>query len=319
MKEFDLTKEYICNSCGAPLDIDEEHQVLICRYCGVTHDYAYFMQEDSLFVGYSFLEARNFKSALKTCSFILKREPHNVLALRGLLFANLEIVGWSTIHTTGFTITPAKEKVLKDCIRNAPDKHREYFELMSRSIELRKEVVELRQMINELRKRDTTHMEYDYEISDEDKIVLCDEKFKDTLRFLFFNSRGNVSRFGKFVGIVDIAGVIALICILNEVMQSPNSNLAKEHNHAGELTLWTLGIMFVISYVIPRLIWFIRGMKLKKIQRKILKSSWLVTDEEVRSEIASCQEKMESLNTRIRDINKEIRIKDTYFRSRQGN
>ena len=128
MKELDLTKEYICDSCGAPLEIDEEHQVLICKYCGVTHDYAYFLQDDSLFVGYSFLEAGKFKSALRSFAFILKRDPHNVLALRGMLFANFKIKEYRKLSPSKRMMTPAEEKALAECIRKAPDTHRKYFE-----------------------------------------------------------------------------------------------------------------------------------------------------------------------------------------------
>lgn len=311
MKELDLTKEYVCNSCGAPLKVDEEHQVLICKYCGVTHDYAYFMQNDSIFIGYSFLEARNFTSATKTFSFILKRDPHNALALRGMLFAALKIRRLRELDVTRVETDPNKLRAIRQCIKRAQEKDKGYFNNFQEIFEISDRLKDLKIMISDLRQRDTTHMEYTYGTKEENKLVMFEEKFSDTLRWLFFGVNGKLSVFGKLVAFVDIVCGCGLLWLLFD-----SSNWGTEKMGACP---WLLAIMFVLSYLIPRIIWLIRGIKRKSIKRKILKSARLVEDKDVRSKIAMFREEFDLLSDRLKEISIDLNAKDLDYKARQGN
>lgn len=329
MKELDLTKEYICDSCGAPLEIDEEHQVLVCKYCGVTHDYAYFLQEDSLFVGYSFLEAGNFKSALKVFAFILKRDPHNVLALRGMLFANLKIKRYSELNTTNLMLTPAKEKALADCIKNAPGLHRRYFERIKELIDLRRKVSELRMMLRELQKRDKTHTVYDYDTSVEETTVVNvvnGVTFKEALYSVFFDNRGGLSKSAQIIGFVDFVGIAGLIATaaseksyqqkLQHLYRS--KVMADKGLGAGPVVTWILIIMFAVTIGIPLLKSIFGVTTRKKVEKKVIKTTRVVVDTEVRDKIDECRADILKNNERIREIDRVLRVMDHDFKARQG-
>ena len=327
MKELDLTKEYICDSCGAPLEIDEEHQVLICKYCGVTHDYAYFLQDDSLFVGYSFLEAGNFKSALRSFAFILKRDPHNVLALRGMLFANFKIKRYSELNTSNLMMTPAKEKALADCIKNAPELHRRYFERIKENIDLRKKIGELRMMVSELQKRDTTHTEYDYDTTIEETTVISNVTFREALYSVFFESRGGLSNSAMLIGFVDFVGIAGLIATAaSEKSYQQNIQhysrttkvMVDKGVGAGTVASWIVIIMLAVTIGIP-LIKSIFGVTTrKKVEKKVLKTARVVVDTEVRDKLDECRAEIRKSNERIKEIDRVLRVMDHDFKARQG-
>ena len=79
--------KHLCTSCGGPLIIDTDAQLYVCPYCGVTYDYEYFREEDVLSKGMKALKAGEFVSAKEAFDFILTKDPHDFLALRGRFLA----------------------------------------------------------------------------------------------------------------------------------------------------------------------------------------------------------------------------------------
>lgn len=322
MKELDLTKEYICDSCGAPLEIDEEHQVLICKYCGVTHDYAYFLQDDSLFVGYSFLEAGNFKSALRSFAFILKRDPHNALALRGMLFANFKIKRYSELNTSNLMMTPAKEKALADCIRKANEHHRQYFEYIKENIDLRKKVSELRMMVSELQKRDTTRIE-----TVEEKTVVGRLSFREVLHSIFFDNRGALLKSAMIMGFIDFVGIAGLAVTVSsrieyqERLQQARRMgklMADSYVSAGPIIFWIILIVLGIACGTPFMKFLFEVITRKKVENKVVKTARIVVDTEVRDKLDECRAEIRKSNERIREIDRVLRVMDHDFKARQG-
>ncbi len=325
MKELDLTKEYICDSCGAPLKIDEERQVLTCKYCGATRDYAYFLRDDSLFVGYSFLEAGNFKSALRSFAFILKRDPHNVLALRGMLFANFKIKGYKELSDSKLMMTPAKEKSLAACIRKANEHHRKYFEYIKENIDLRKKVNELQLMVSELRKRDTTRTEYDYDITVEEKTVVSRMPFREAMYSVFFGSNGQLSYYAIFTGIIDIVGIGGLIVIASEEKEYLDrlkrfhaAAKRTEGTGAGPIVFWIIAIMLALTFGVPFIRSIFGAVTRKKVEKKVLKSARVVLDTEVRDKLDECYSEIRKSKERIKEIDVELGTMDSDFMARQG-
>lgn len=327
MKGIDLTKEYICDSCGAPLTIDEEHQVLVCKYCGVTRDYAYFFSEDSLFVGYSFLEAGNFKSALRSFAFILKRDPHNVLALRGMLFANFKIKGYKELNSPHLAVVPSEEKALADCIRKATEHHRKYFEYIKELIDLRKKVSELHLMVSELRKRDTTHTEYDYDITVEEKTVVGRLSFREVLHSIFFDNRGALLKSAMIMGFIDFVGIAGLAVTVSsrieyqERLQQARRMgklMADSYVSAGPIIFWIILIVLGIACGTPFMKFLFEVITRKKVANKVVKTARVVLDTEVRSKIDECYAEIRKSKARIKKIDGELSALDRDFKARQG-
>ena len=79
--------KHLCSSCGGALIIDVDAQLYRCPYCGVTYDYEYFREEDVLSKGMRALKEGEFNSAMEAFDFILTKDPHDFLALRGRLLA----------------------------------------------------------------------------------------------------------------------------------------------------------------------------------------------------------------------------------------
>jgi len=79
--------KHLCSSCGGALIIDVDAQLYRCPYCGVTYDYEYFREEDVLSKGMRALKEGEFVSAMEAFDFILTKDPHDFLALRGKLLA----------------------------------------------------------------------------------------------------------------------------------------------------------------------------------------------------------------------------------------
>ena len=79
------TKGHICPTCGGSLRIDEDRQMYVCPFCGVTFDYEYFREDDVIGKAERALEMREFDSAAQAFDFMLTKEPKNRRALRGKL------------------------------------------------------------------------------------------------------------------------------------------------------------------------------------------------------------------------------------------
>ena len=80
-----IVKSNICKQCGGLLDIDIDRQVYICPFCGVTFDYEYFRKDNVLDLAKKSIARREFGAAQDAYEYMLKKDPHNFEALRGLI------------------------------------------------------------------------------------------------------------------------------------------------------------------------------------------------------------------------------------------
>ena len=123
-----IVKSNLCKQCGGLLDIDLDRQVYICPYCGVTFDYEYFREENVKDIATKALIRNEFGAAKDAYEFMLKKNPHDFEALRGLFFCHIK---WKTIHPIlNHSNVHFKEddEVLKRIIERCLPEHREYFE-----------------------------------------------------------------------------------------------------------------------------------------------------------------------------------------------
>jgi len=137
-KQIMKLKDYTCPSCGGVLIIDKAVKVYRCQFCGVTYDYNYFMGDDVLDRAYSYLRHKEFKAAKEAFEFILKKEPFNALAYRGLLLVRAELTDISKFRAPGvFEKLPYKDMkgIVEKALQNVGDDDRDFFEKFDELLE----------------------------------------------------------------------------------------------------------------------------------------------------------------------------------------
>lgn len=76
-------KKHTCPTCAGQLLVNTVLQIYECPFCGVTYDYEYFREDDVLERAERSLKAGEYNSAAEAYDFMLAKEPHNFVALRG--------------------------------------------------------------------------------------------------------------------------------------------------------------------------------------------------------------------------------------------
>ena len=123
-----VVKSNLCPTCGGLLNIDLDKQMYICPFCGVSFDYEYFREDNVKEVASRSVARSEYGAAKDAYEFMLKKDPHDFEALRGLFLCKNK---WKTIHPmlrdSDVHIKP-DEPTLQNAIENALPEHREYFE-----------------------------------------------------------------------------------------------------------------------------------------------------------------------------------------------
>ena len=120
--------KHLCSSCGGPLIIDTDAQLYRCPYCGVTYDYAYFDEEDALSKGMTALRRGEFRTAAEVFDFILAKDPHDFLALRGRLLAKAKVTGVKELNKTDVLLQIPYDKVRAEAaLEAAAEEDKAYF------------------------------------------------------------------------------------------------------------------------------------------------------------------------------------------------
>lgn len=88
-------KSHDCQMCGGPLEIDLDRQLYRCPFCGISYDYEYFREDNILDVAHTAITRGEFGAAKDAYEFMLKKDPHNFVALKGLILCKCK---WRTIH-----------------------------------------------------------------------------------------------------------------------------------------------------------------------------------------------------------------------------
>ena len=134
-----IIKSNICNMCGGLLDIDIDRQVYICPFCGVTFDYEYFRKDNVLDIAKKSLGRREFGAAKDAYDYMLKKDPHNFEALRGLILCKCK---WTTmvpiLQNSEVHLLP-DEPLLLSAIENCQPEHKSYFDMIKKALEVLKD------------------------------------------------------------------------------------------------------------------------------------------------------------------------------------
>ena len=122
-----IVKSNVCKSCGGLLDIDIDRQVYICQYCGVTYDYEYFREDNVQELAKKALERSEFGAAKDAFDFILKKDPHDFEALRGLFLCRCKWRDMFPIYKYTNVRFKENDTVLNNVIDNCQPQHKDYF------------------------------------------------------------------------------------------------------------------------------------------------------------------------------------------------
>ena len=123
-----IVKSHVCDMCGGPLDIDLDRQLYVCSYCGVTHDYEYFREDDVRVKAKKALAAGEFGAAKDAFEFIISKDPHDFEALCGLILCRNKKKTMSSIMTGNGVHFSEKLEELVFAKDNCLPEHRDYFE-----------------------------------------------------------------------------------------------------------------------------------------------------------------------------------------------
>lgn len=113
--------------CGGLLDIDIDRQMYICPFCGVTYDYDYFREENVLEIATRALYRGEFGSAKEAYNFILKKDPHNFEALRGLFLCSCKWRSIKNILNKENVVVSSTNQALAFAIDNCPPEQKDMF------------------------------------------------------------------------------------------------------------------------------------------------------------------------------------------------
>ena len=126
VSEFGKIKKHQCPSCGGSLRIDSDKQMYHCTFCGSTYDYEYFREDRVHEAGETYLSRGEFMATTEAYEFMLKKDPHDFLALRGLMLAAAHLTDISELDQVNESFSYDAQMVSR-VIENASEEDKEYF------------------------------------------------------------------------------------------------------------------------------------------------------------------------------------------------
>ena len=148
-------KKHTCPTCGGQLRINVERQMYECPFCGVSFDYEYFREDDVLELAARSLKAGEYLSANSAYDFMLTKEPHNFLALRGKILVAANAKSMSEFKQPNYLRTLAYGRIdpaADAALENAKTEHKGYFSKLKELFDLGKEYKEAIARIDESKK-----------------------------------------------------------------------------------------------------------------------------------------------------------------------
>ena len=154
VSEFGKIKKHQCPSCGGSLRIDSDKQMYHCTFCGSTYDYEYFRQDSIHEAGETYLSRGEFMATTEAYEFMLKKDPHDFQALRGLMLTAAHMTSMDEldrkIESEEFTYD---SQMVNDAIESALDEDKGYFIELARVYSEKRKLVEYTKEIEDLRER----------------------------------------------------------------------------------------------------------------------------------------------------------------------
>ena len=121
-------RKHQCPTCGGILILDEDKQMYHCAFCGSDYDYEYFREDQMHEAGEKYISRSEFKAAADAYEFTLKKDPHDFLALRGLMLAAAKLSDMSELERVSEAAEFSYDsKVVGEVIAKAAEEDKEYF------------------------------------------------------------------------------------------------------------------------------------------------------------------------------------------------
>ena len=124
--EFGKIKQHQCPSCGGSLRIDRDKQMYHCTFCGSTYDYEYFREDRIHEAGETYLSRGEFMATTEAYEFMLKKDPHDFLALRGLMLAAAHLTDMSELEQVDKDFS-YDSRMVSRVIESASEENKKYF------------------------------------------------------------------------------------------------------------------------------------------------------------------------------------------------
>ena len=147
-------KKHQCPSCGGSLRIDRDKQMYHCTFCGSSYDYEYFRQDRIHEAGETYLSRGEFMATAEAYEFMLKKDPHDFLALRGLMLTAAHITSMDELDREVVSDDFSYDtEMVNEAIENASEEDKGYFTELARVYSEKKKLVDMSEEIEELRKK----------------------------------------------------------------------------------------------------------------------------------------------------------------------
>ena len=296
---------HICRSCGAALKLDQTRKVLTCPFCGVTYDYSYKWDKDSLVLARAYLMAHKYKEAKEAFEFLLTKDPNDPEVLRGLLLSTLGISNVRDLKNAGLHDLPEYEPVLDICIERAPKKNKELFNCIGRYLDLSSDKKTETKVLADLKKNDSTHIESEYDIRNKSRVGFFNEDLRDTLSWCYIKESGLTWQ-GKAMVIAGFVDLVFITAVIISIFDMPIENKI----HGIGMIFAAVAIYSAMVFGIPIVINFIRGISVERYEYKELKSSILIEDTETIGKIKETEEKIKVLDEKRKTLMEKLCYED---------
>ena len=144
VSEVSTIRKHQCPSCGGSLTIDSDKQMYHCTFCGSSYDYEYFKEDSIHEAGETYLSRGEFMATADAYEFMLKKDPHDFLALRGLMLAAARLSSMSEldqeVEDEEFSYDP---EMVSQAIDSAAEEDKEYFRELARVYSEKKKLVDI--------------------------------------------------------------------------------------------------------------------------------------------------------------------------------
>ena len=144
-------KKHQCPSCGGSLRIDSDKQMYHCTFCGSSYDYEYFKEGRIHEAVETYLSRGEFMATSDAYEFMLKKDPHDYLALRALMLTAAHLTSIDEldqeIQKDGFSYDPG---MVRRAIDSASEEDKAYFKELAGIYSEKKKITEYNEEIKAL-------------------------------------------------------------------------------------------------------------------------------------------------------------------------
>lgn len=121
-------RKHQCPSCGGGLVIDNDKQMYHCTFCGSTYDYEYFKEDRMHEAGETYISRSEFMAAIDAYKFTLKKDPHDFIALRGLMLAAANLSNMKQLEKESESVEFSYDsQIVSEVIAGAAEEDKKYF------------------------------------------------------------------------------------------------------------------------------------------------------------------------------------------------